>query len=292
MPCRADRPRRILLGLLLATPSTAALAQSAAPPPSGPDAGGPAAGAAPQGSGVGEIVVTAQRRAESSQRVPLSVTAVSADVAKAVGVTDIVSLQSVVPGLEFPRLFNSTTPTLRGVGTNFAIGAQESVVATYVDDVYIAAPAAATFSFNNISQVAVLKGPQGTLFGRNAMGGVVQITTRTPSQQMHLDAVAGYGNFDTVSGSLYLTGGITPTLAADISLVGSHQGDGWGRNLATGKDAFKEWYWGARSKWLWSLGDTKVTFAADFTRNRFSSGVAMRPVEGALFPKWQTYEGF
>jgi iron complex outermembrane receptor protein len=243
-------------------------------------------------AGVTDIVVTAQRREESLQKVPISVSAVSGDMAKALGVSDISSLQAVVPGLEFPRYFNNTTPALRGIGTNSAIGAQESVVALYVDDVYIASPAAATFSFNNISQVAVLKGPQGTLFGRNAMGGVVQITTRTPSHNSRLDADVGYANYDTVSGALYATTGIADNLAADISLIGSHQGDGWGKNLADGKDAFKEWYWGARSKWLLDLGDTKITLGLDYTRNKYNSGIAMRPIKGALFPNGQTYEGY
>jgi iron complex outermembrane receptor protein len=272
--------------LLLLSVSSPALALPAAPENS------PAPVADDKGGGVTDIVVTAQRREESLQKVPLSVTAISAGMAKAAGITDISSLQAVVPGLEFPRFFNSTTPALRGVGTSFALGAQESVVAIYVDDVYIASPAAATFSFNNISQVAVLKGPQGTLFGRNAMGGVVQITTRTPSQQTKIDAEAGYGNFDTASDAVYATTGITPNLAADISVIGSHQGNGWGKNLATGGDVFREWYWGARSKWLWNLGDTKITLAADFTRDKYNAGIAMRPTRDALFPNGQTYEGY
>jgi len=243
-------------------------------------------------TGVTDIVVTAQRREESLQKVPISVTAISGKGAQALGITDISSLQAVVPGLEFPRFFNASTPTLRGVGTNSAIGAQESVVALYVDDVYIASPAAATFSFNNISQVAVLKGPQGTLFGRNAMGGVVQITTRTPSPNSSIDASAGYGNFDTVSGSLYATTAVARNLAADISLIGSNQGKGWGKNLDGGADAFKEWYWGARSKWVLILPDTKITLGVDYTRDKYNSGIAMGPVQGSLFPNGQTYEGY
>ncbi|EIZ77606.1 hypothetical protein WSK_3842 [Novosphingobium sp. Rr 2-17] len=254
------------------------------PGATGPDNGG---------DHVEDIVVTAQRRKESLQNVPVAVSAVSGATAKAIGITDVSSIQTIAPSLEFPRYFNSATPALRGVGTNSAIGAQESVVALYIDDVYIASPAATTFSLNNIDQIAVLKGPQGTLFGRNAMAGVIQITTRDPSQKPTLDVSAGYGNFGTVSGSLYGATGITDNLAADIAVAGSRQKDGWGKNIATGEDAFKESYWAIRSKWVWEPSDTtKITAAVDYTRNIYNAGIAMRPTKGAVFPNGQTYEGY
>lgn len=243
------------------------------------------------GEGVQDIVVTATRRKESLQTVPLAVSAVSGDVAKSMGINDVQSIQAIAPSLEFPRYFNNATPALRGVGTNAAIGAQESVVALYIDDVYIASPAATTFSFNNIEQVAVLKGPQGTLFGRNAMAGVIQITTRDPGHD-RFDASLGLANYNTISGSLYASKRLTDTLSADIALTGSHQGDGWGTNFETGRDVFKEKYWAARSKWILDLTGTRFTLAFDYTRNVYNAGIAMRPVEGALFPNGQRYEGY
>jgi len=269
----------------MAAPAAATVTTSAAAAAAAPSV-------TPETDEVPGIVVTAQRRQQSLQDVPLAVSAVSGDSATAMGITDVQSIQAVAPSLEFPRYFNNATPALRGVGTNAAIGAQESVVALYVDDVYIASPAATTFSFNNIEQIAVLKGPQGTLFGRNAMAGVLQITTRDPQQDTRIDAELGYANYDTVSGSLYATTGIAPNLAADIALTGSHQGDGWGKNLATGKDAFRERYWAGRSKWVLDLDRTKLTLTLDYTKNIYNAGIAMRPVKGAQFPNGQVYEGY
>jgi iron complex outermembrane receptor protein len=253
------------------------------------------AGAAADAAQVQEVVVTANKRKESLQNVPIAVTAVTAQTAAAIGVTDISSLQTTVPGLEFPRLFSGSTPTLRGIGTNFGIGGEESVVAIYIDDVYIGSPSATTFSFNNIDQIEVLKGPQGTLFGRNAMGGVINISTRTPSpgQSPVLDVGAGYANYDTFSGSIYGGAAINDKLAADLAINGNWQTEGWGKNLYTGKDAFTERDFEARTKWVYKPDDkTTITLGADFERTRYDEGIAMRPVEGALFPNGQVFQGF
>src|SRR3546814_6743569 len=98
------------------------------------------------------------------------------------------------------------TPSIRGIG---AVGTgsaphEEQPVATYVDGVYIAAPsAAATFGFNNIQRIEVLKGPQGTLFGRNATGGVIQVVTLEPQQEFGGKVSVGYGNYNTYEGKGY-----------------------------------------------------------------------------------------
>jgi iron complex outermembrane receptor protein len=251
------------------------------------------ASATDSGAQVQEVIVTANKRKESLQTVPVAVTAVSAQTAAAIGVTDISSLQTTVPGLQFPRLFSGSTPTLRGIGTNFGIGGVENVVSIYVDDVYIASPSATTFTFNNIDQIEVLKGPQGTIFGRNAMGGVINISTRTPGRSPVLDVSAGYANYDTFSGSLYGSAPITDRLAADLAINGNWQTEGWGKNLYTGKDAFTERDFAARTKWVYDVDDkTTVTVAADFERTRYDEGIAMRPVEGALFPNGQVFQGY
>jgi iron complex outermembrane receptor protein len=242
---------------------------------------------------VAEVVVTAEKRSQSLQSVPTAVTAITAKTAAAIGITDVQSIQSTVPGLEFPRFFNGSTPTLRGIGTNSGIGAAESVVAMYVDDVYIAAPAGTTFSLNNISQIEVLKGPQGTLYGRNAMGGVVDIKTRDPSASPSADVSLGYGAYDTLTGAVYGNLALGDKLFADLALAGSDQRLGWGKNLYDGAQAFKELDAAARTKWLWKPDqDTSLTLTADYNRSKYNSGIAMRPIVGALFPNGQTYQGY
>src|SRR5260370_2705727 len=129
-----------------------------------------------------------------------------------------------VPSLKLESSFNGIQPHIRGIGTTGVSGGNESSVATYIDDVYIAVMSGAMLSLNNIQQVDVLKGPQGTLFGRNATGGVINVRTKDPSQDFHLDAAASYGNYDTSSANLYVTGGLTTTIAAPPAAYGRNHG--------------------------------------------------------------------
>jgi iron complex outermembrane receptor protein len=234
-------------------------------------------------SAIQEVIVTAQRRGENLQSVPLTVSAITADAAERMGITDTTSLTAAVPGLDFSRQANAATPFIRGVGATSSLIGNEASVATYVDGVYISAPQAALFSLNNIEQIEVLKGPQGTLFGRNATGGVLQIITREPSHDTHVDVQAGYGNYRTSTGSLYATTEITPDLAADIALYGYNQGKGWGINVSAGGDAFKEKDYSGRTKWLWTPGSTtKVTLSADFGVSQGEQGVGLSPLPGTI----------
>ena len=244
-------------------------------------------------SQVEEVVVTANKRKESLQDVPIAVTAISAKTAAAVGVTDISTIQTTVPGLQFPRIFSGSSPALRGIGTSLGIGGQENVVALYIDDVYIASPSATTFGFNNIEQIEVLKGPQGTLFGRNAMAGVINVTTRAPSTEPRLDVALGYGAYQTYSGSIYGSYAFADWLKADIAVTADKQVDGWGKNLFNGAKAFTDRDFSGRTKWVATPDDkTTITLIGDYTRTRYDEGIAMRPVRGALFPNGQVFEGY
>ena len=243
---------------------------------------------------VQDLVVTANKRKESLQNVPIVVTAVTAQKAAAVGVTDISSLQTTVPGLQFPRLFSGSSPALRGVGSSFGIGGEENEVALYIDDVYIAsASAASALNFNSIDQIEVLYGPQGTLFGRNAMAGVINISTRAPMQDPKADLTLGYANYETFSGSFYGNLPISDKVATNLAISADDQVHGWGKNLYTGKDAFTDKSVSVRNKWLITPDDdTTITLIADYSRSRYDEGIAMRPVEGALFPNGQVFQGF
>ena len=138
-----------------------------------------------------EVIVTANRREESNQRVPIGIAAFSADDAKKVGVTDAQSLAAVVPGLLFNRQANTSIPFLRGVGTPVGQSGDEPSVALYIDGVYVPAGSASMASFTSIDHIEVAKGPQGTLFGRNATGGVVQVFTRNPTDKPELEVTGG-----------------------------------------------------------------------------------------------------
>ena len=227
----------------------------------------PATGAAAQAAQqavLEEIVVTAQRRLENLQDVPITVTAMPAAALAAVGITNTADLVNVVPGMLVQTSAGYSLPHLRGVGIT-AIGAGiENSVALYVDGVYRGVSSSDAVSLNNIAQVEVEKGPQGTLFGRNATGGLIQVTTLDPTPYFSASAHAGYGNYHTVQSDAYVSGG-TDFIAGDLAVQLTHQGEGYGTNLATGQDINRmDMNLSVRSKWiLHPVDGTKLTLILD-----------------------------
>lgn len=230
---------------------------------------------------LGEIVVTAQRREENLQKVPISVTAISAETAQSTGIRTADDLEVAVPSLATSKQTNAMQLFIRGVGTQGGTAGQDAAVATFIDGVYTLGVSATQFSLNNVDRIEVLKGPQGTLFGRNATGGAINIITRTPSHESHLEASIGYGNFGTQEDSLYGTVGLAEQLAADLAIYYLDQADGVGHNLVDGEKAYKQGALGLRSKWLWTPSEaTKITFTGDYTRDDGTHG--LRPTGTAL----------
>lgn len=232
-------------------------------------------GATAQESGVLEqVTVTAQRRSENLQDVPVAVTVLDEKMLRAQGVQELTSLAASVPSLTVTRVNNAATPFLRGVGTGVTTPGEDPSVALYVDGVYLPAPQAQLFAFNNIERIEVLKGPQGTLFGRNATAGVIQIITKEPSSTPSANVRMSYGNYETAEGSFYGTTGIGENLAADIALTGRDQGSGWGTGAVSGDDTYTADEFGARNTWLWTAGDaTSVRVSLDYTRSNSQYGL-------------------
>ena len=231
-------------------------------------------------TGIQEIVVTAQRRSESEQRVPVPITAIGAAELQAQGVGAITDLQNAVPSLQTATAGNSVTTFLRGVGSVVNAPGADPEVALYVDGVYYPSPAAANLAFNNIASIEVDKGPQGTLFGRNATGGVIQINTLEPTQTPRFDMTLGYANYHTNEETMYASGGVMDNLAADIAVYNREQG-GWGHNLYTGASIYGRQESAVRSKWVYTpSNDTKVTFIADFDHNEGYQGAALNLITG------------
>jgi len=239
---------------LIGLGSTAARAQTApaATPPSDRQASDD------NGGGLREIIVTAQRKSERLQEVPISVNVVSGEQLAARGAGSSVDLVSLVPGLQFTTSGGAGTPFLRGIGTTNGDPNVEASVATYVDGVYIANNYTNIQKLENIERIEVLKGPQGTLFGRNATGGVIQVVTKDPTSTPMMDMAVGYSNYETVSGSLYATTGIAENLDGNLSIQGSNQGHGWGHNIYTGAQTFRSSDFSARVKLLWKPTDDIV----------------------------------
>ena len=219
----------------------------------------------PEAPQLEDIVVTAQRRDEREQDVPIAINTVSGETALKLGATATTSLAIAVPALQFNRQAGQGgTPYIRGVGTGSTTVNVESPIAMYVDDVYIGGGGSTLFSFNNIASIEVLKGPQGTLCGRNATGGVIHVHTRQPSPETAFDATVGYGNFDTYNAAVYLNGQVAKDLSANIAVSGMDQAEGYGRNLK-GEDIYKSKNIGARTQALWEpSASTSLRLAADY----------------------------
>ena len=185
-----------------------------------------------------EITVTAQRVEQNLQRVPVAVTAQSGELLEAEGVTDITGLQSTIPNLNVgasPAGGNGAAQIfVRGVGQIDYTATQEPDVPIYVDGVYIARPVGSVFDFVDVNRVEVLRGPQGTLFGRNTLGGALQIVTQEPTQTLGGWAqITGgsYGRRD-FDGAFNIP--LSSTLAARFT-ASSREDDGYTRSLTTGE---------------------------------------------------------
>jgi iron complex outermembrane receptor protein len=209
-----------------------------------------------------EITVTAQRRSEPLQQVPISVTAIDASTVERMGVGGTLDIGVAVPAVTVSPQPSGAAFTIRGV-SGTGSGGDESPNAVYLDGVYLKSVSSLVFSFKDIERIEVLKGPQGTLFGRNATGGVIQIVTKSPTQEPHAEVTVGYGNYDTTQVSGYGSIGLTSTLSASVSTFYEHQGEGWGRNITLNKDVYRGQSEGARAKLLWQPSDaTSVLFSA------------------------------
>ncbi len=256
------------------------------------DATVPDGQASPAPDGLADIVVTAQRRKQSLQSVPIAVQAFSEARLDASGIENTADLAMVTPGLVTVRGVGLSSPFLRGIGSSSNGPGVESPVATYVDGVYYGSKASAMTSLENVERVEVLKGPQGTLFGRNATGGLIQIVTRDPSPTSGFTARVGYQNYDTVTATGYLTGGLAPNVSADVMVDYRNQGEGWGRNIVTGADVNVTDSFLARSKLLLEPGpDTRIVLAVDYSDWESDTGLASRFREGFLGANGLPYSG-
>ena len=244
----------------------------------------PGAAPADDRNRVGEIIVTAQRRGQRLQDVPLSVTAFSGATLAQSGITKVGDIGQVDPALNINGGSGVIVPFLRGIGnpSGETVG-NESSVPIYIDDVYYTRLNTAYLDLANIERVEVLKGPQGTLFGRNSSGGLIQIITRDPGSTPVLEAKVGYGSFDTVSGKLYASTPITQDIAADLSVSYHHQGDGWGTNLFDGKDIYKDKAINLRSKVVAHITDTtKVTLSGFYVHQFGDIGLVGSRIRGTI----------
>lgn len=189
------------------------------------------------------IYVTAQRRSEREQDVPITITTLSADRLKDAGITNLGDIATVTPALRFDAAGSFAQATIRGVGSAVVTSGAGTNVGIYVDGFYSPSPLTAQFELLNIDNIQVLKGPQGTLFGHNTTGGAILVTTSKPSSETKGVAAASYGNYNSQRYEGYFSTGLMDKLAVDVAGI-FKKGDGYFHDIVTGSGtdgAYRNW---------------------------------------------------
>lgn len=202
------------------------------------------------------IIVTATKRAQTLQEVPVAVTVTTGDVIEKAQILDIKDLQSVVPTFRVSQLQNSanTSLSIRGFGNGGNNIGIEPAVGVFIDGVYRSRAAASIGDLPKLERVEVLSGPQSTLFGKNASAGVVSVVTAKPDFETNGYVEAGIGRFNQVYGKGYISGGIGENMA--VSLGGGFQNrDGYFTNLAEANDFNDLSRYNLRGQILWQPTD-------------------------------------
>lgn len=201
------------------------------------------------------VLVTAQRRSERMEDVPITVTNISAEQLRQSGVSSLSEIATLTPALRFDSRTAFVQPTIRGVGTLLTVNGGTSNVGIYIDGFYSPNPLASNFQLLTVESIDVLKGPQGTLFGRNTSGGAILVNTSKPSTDFRGIGEVSYGSYNAQTYQGYVTGGVTDAIAVDIGAIVS-KGDGFVENIATGDDkAGKYDNWSVRTGVNFDLSD-------------------------------------
>ncbi len=260
--------------------SVLAMAGGLAVPAMAQDA--PPAAEAPQEGG--EIIVTARRREERLVDVPIAVTTFSGDQLAKSGALDVTDIAQTTPNvtLEPSRGTNSTLSAfIRGIGQQDPVSGFEQGVGIYLDDVYLNRPQAAVLDIYDVQRIEVLRGPQGTLYGRNTIGGAVKYVTKPLSDVPYLKVRATYGTYDQADAVVTASAPISDLVRVGGSLARLSRG-GFGKNLTTGEDNYNKDIWAARGTFeLGGHGEpVLIRISGDYTRDKSNARGGHRLIPG------------
>lgn len=250
-----DRKYRALCASGLAITASLAAAEAALAQ-SAPEAAG-------EPVGLEEVVVTAQHRSENVQTTALSVSALGGDELAARHIDNVQGLSAAIPNVNFGTYNGSARVSIRGIGDDAISPGAEARTAFHVDSVYLSRPQASMAGFYDIDRVEVVRGPQGTLYGRNATAGAINVLTKNPTDTFEGYAKATLGNYELYKGEAAvggpLGGGFSGRLAAQITSRG-----GYGHNITAGGDVDDEETRGVRAKLRYELSpDVDLVLSAD-----------------------------
>jgi iron complex outermembrane recepter protein len=217
------------------------------------------------------VVVTARRVEQAAQEVPIPLSVLSGELAENAGAFNVNRVKELIPTVQFyssnPR---NSSVTIRGIGAPFGLTNDgiEAGVGLYVDGVFFARPAAATLDFLDVERVEVLRGPQGTLFGKNTTAGAINVTSRRPGFTPRTDVEVAYGSYEFVQAKGAFSGPLTPTLAGRLSFSGTSR-DGFISNTVANDKTNTLNNSGVRGQLLFAPSQNVVVIGAvDHTRQR------------------------
>ena len=233
-----------------------------------------------------EIIVTARRREESLQDVPVAVSAFSGEALEMRGALDLTDVGNITPNttLETSRGSNSTLSAfIRGIGQQDPVSGFEPGVGIYLDDVYLNRPQAAVLDIYDVERIEVLRGPQGTLYGRNTIGGAVKYVTKRLPQDVSVAVRATVGTYGQADGVITASAPIGDIVRVGASVARLSRG-GFGDNLTTGRENYNKDVWAARG--TIELGGygapVSVRISGDYSRDKSDPRGGHRLIPGLL----------
>ncbi|MBA4766796.1 MAG: TonB-dependent receptor [Porphyrobacter sp.] len=230
------------------------------------------------------MTVTARRREERLIDVPLSVTAISGETLAKQGVQDIIAVAQQVPNitLEVSRGTNTTlTAFIRGVGQQDPVAGFEAGVGLYVDDVYLNRPQAAVLDVYDVERIEVLRGPQGTLYGRNTIGGAIKYVTAPLPDDLSLKVRGTYGSYDQADLIVTASTPIGDSLKIGASGARLSRG-GFGDNLTLGTENYNKDVWAARGTIEFESGPVTARLSGDYVKDNSEARQGHRFIPGLL----------
>lgn len=234
-----------------------------------------------------EVIVTATKRGESIQDVPIAITAVSGESLKNNGVFDFRDLNQVASSLNITTTASaaSTTVRIRGIGTAGLNPGFESAVGVFVDGVYRSRSGHALSDLTDINRIEVLRGPQGTLFGKNTSAGVVSVFTNRPEYEFGGGLRASVGNRNSVRVDGHLTGGLVEDKLAYRLSMSSNSADGYIEDIVSGDEYVDRDRWAVKGQFLWDITDyLSMHLIADYRETDEQCCVAVYQVVGPIGP--------
>jgi iron complex outermembrane receptor protein len=219
--------------------------------------------------GLDEIIVTARKREENLQSAPLSVAAFSGDSLEKAGIDEFSEIASRVPGFTLnPDNISEPNIFLRGIGTDIESAASNPAIGFFLNDVYLSRAQGTAIELFDLERVEIVRGPQGTLYGNNVVGGAINFITRKPTDEFRAGAEAGFGNYGSFGVKANVSGGLGEGLSGSIAASARHH-DGYARNTFTGNDVEDLDAYGLMAQLRYQPDDQlDILLTGDLTRRR------------------------